>query len=69
MPTIESSLIEFAEYDAELSVLVLYLVGGRVYKYFDVPSGVYSDLLAADSAGSFFNRKIKNEYRFENAAR
>jgi hypothetical protein len=36
-----------------------------IYRYFDVPSDVYGDLMGSGSKGSYFNRNIRNSYGFE----
>ena len=35
---------------------------GRIYQYFKVPQGLYDDLIAARSAGAFFNQRIKGQF-------
>ena len=37
---------------------------GEDYEYFDVPAQTYSGLLAAESKGHYYNRHIRNEFRF-----
>ena len=37
---------------------------GKTYVYEDVPREVYDALLAADSAGAYFNAYIRDCYRF-----
>ena len=61
---VNSSVIQTLGYDAESRVLEVEFHTGRVYQYFDIPLAVYDDLMAADSLGEFYNRQIRNEYRF-----
>ena len=44
--------IEFAEH-------------GRIYEYFDVPLSVYSELMAAESKGAYFNDRIRDMYTYQ----
>ena len=37
---------------------------GAVYDYAGVPADVVQDLITADSVGGYFNRNIKNTYRY-----
>jgi len=41
---------------------------GTVYRYFEVPRSVFDGLLGADSAGSYFNRYIRNRFPFQQLA-
>jgi hypothetical protein len=63
---IDSSLIRSIGYDFPNSILEVELLpSGRVYRYFDVPLSIYSELMAADSKGSFFNESIRDLYPYE----
>jgi hypothetical protein len=62
---VESSLIRSVGYDLASSVLeVEFVEGGRVYEYYDVPLSVYSELMAAESKGSYFNDHIRDMYSY-----
>ena len=61
---VNSSLLANVSYDAGQSVLQLELCDGAIYRYFDVPSAIYEGLLAADSKGSYFNREIRDCFRY-----
>jgi hypothetical protein len=61
---VNSSLLANVSYDAGQSVLQLELCDGAVYRYFDVPPVIYEDLLAAESKGSYFNREIRDCFRY-----
>src|SRR5437588_8759188 len=41
---------------------------GAVYRYFAVPAAIHNALLAADSKGAYFNRKIRNCFRINQVA-
>ena len=47
MPRLESSSIEFADYDAERGTLYITFHNGSKYAYFDVPADIYRALLDA----------------------
>jgi len=38
---------------------------GGVYCFFEVPVRLLEELLASDSKGAYFNRKIRNTFRFQ----
>ncbi len=60
-----SNQIEEAGYDPETKVLHVTFTRGSKYAYFDVPVGVYTGLVTAHKAGSFFAEKIKNVFKFK----
>lgn len=59
---IESSVLAEVGYDRGRHVLEVKLVGGAVYQYLDVPAREFFALLAADSAGRYYNASIKPNY-------
>ena len=61
---VKSSLIKSIAY-SKTKVLTVCLTSGHAYAYFDVPRKAFTDFLAAESAGSFFNNNIKNYYECE----
>lgn len=38
---------------------------GRVYRYFNVPVGIYGSLMSASSKGSYFSNYIRGYYDYE----
>jgi hypothetical protein len=62
--TVKSSLIEAVGHDPELNVLEIELRSGKVYRYFMVPAAVHRELISAPSAGEYFNRRIRDHYRW-----
>ena len=64
---LRSRAVVSAGYDAERQVLELEFHGGRVYRYHDVPQGVFDFLLRTPSKGSFVNRMIEGRYTYEEA--
>ena len=61
---VDSSLIRSVGYDLPSSVLEVEFVSGHVYEYFDVPLSVYSELMAAESLGAYFNDHVKDMYGY-----
>ncbi len=57
---IVSSNLEAASYDAAKRELIVRFKNGRAYKYSDVSSELFADLLAAESAGGFFAMQIRH---------
>lgn len=58
-----SNLIEKISYDAETSILSVWLrSNGRRYDYQDVPPETYGAFRAAFSKGAFFNRHIRPHF-------
>jgi hypothetical protein len=53
----------------EDDVLEVRFRNGGVYRYHGVPTAVFARLLAAESKGSFFNRRIRDAYRCERIER
>ena len=65
---VASTLIRAVGYDLASSILEVELVGGRVYQYFDVPLSIYSEFMAAESPGGYFNDFIKDLYPYQELA-
>jgi hypothetical protein len=64
--TVQSSLIRSVGYDLPSSILEIELVEpNRVYEFFDVPFSVYTELMEAESKGSYFNEFIKDLYAYQ----
>jgi len=62
---VESSLIRAVAYDVPSSILEVELAeDGVVYEYFDVPFSAYTELMDAESKGSYYNDFIKDLYAF-----
>jgi hypothetical protein len=63
-----STAIRDHDYDPQTSRLTVTFVTGRVYVYEHVPPEVAADFDAAASKGRFFNARIRDRYRFREAA-
>jgi len=60
-----SSVIRSFRYDPAAHTLDVQFVTGRRYAYLDVPERVFAAMARAASKGGFFNRRIRDRYRFE----
>jgi hypothetical protein len=61
---VDSSLLAKVSYDADQSVLQLWFCDGAIYRYFRVPAAISDDLLTAESKGTYFNRAIRDCFRY-----
>lgn len=59
---VDSSSLASLGYSPLHNVLQVEFRSGLVYEYFGVPRGLYEQLLAAESIGSFFNRFIRSHF-------
>ena len=59
-----STVIRSFDYDSHTHRLDVRFVSGRLYSYFDVPERVVEAMRRATSKGGFFNRRIRDRYRF-----
>lgn len=62
---LRSRAVLSAGYDAATQTLELEFHNGRIYRYRDVPEGVYQFLLRTESKGGYVNRMIQDRYAFE----
>lgn len=66
MQSVKSSLLDKVGYDPEAKVLAVQMnYSSDVYLYQNVPQEIFDDLLAADSKGAFYVKKIKGQYKTE----
>ena len=61
---VESTSIEWFEYDARARVLEIAYASGGVYRYAEVCARDCDELRAAESKGRFVNEVIKKRYRY-----
>ena len=61
---VESTTLATVAYDPSHHVLQLEFRNRALYCYCGVPPGVYQDLLAAASKGSYFNRNIRGRFPY-----
>ena len=62
---LNSAMIERICFDEEQCSLSIWFRGGGRYFYYDVPVALYEGLKAAQSAGRYFNERIKGRFRCE----
>jgi hypothetical protein len=60
---LQSSLFTAVRYFQHKHLLYLHFNSGAIYRYFDFPQHQYSDFLASDSHGTYFNRHIVGRFR------
>ncbi|MCW0199829.1 KTSC domain-containing protein [Sphingopyxis sp.] len=60
----KSSIIDRIIYDDEARTLCISFRGTGKYIYEGVPAALFEAFCRAASAGSFFNERIKDRYRF-----
>jgi KTSC domain len=65
---VESSTLITVAYDCTSRVLRLQFPNHATYCYFGVPLGIYQNLMAAQSKGSYFNRKIRGHFPYQRQA-
>lgn len=64
LPRVKSSMMTAIDYDDDRRELDITFVGGKTYRYFEVPSDIYDGLLDAESKGAFFNEHIKDRFEY-----
>ena len=65
MEAVESSNLAAVGYDKEAECLKVTFKSGASYIYENVPAGVWTDILSADSVGSIFHKLvIKGGYSY-----
>jgi hypothetical protein len=60
-----SSVIKYFSYDAAAETLKIIFVTDMVYLYKNVPEKIYKMLKASGSKGRYFNRHIKDKFKFQ----
>lgn len=59
-----SSVIRDWSYDAAAARLDILFVSGRRYRYHDVPERIAQGMRQAVSKGRYFNRRIRDRFRY-----
>lgn len=62
---VDSSLLTSVAYSTDDQTLDLEFRAGIAYRYFDVPPTLVDGLLAAESKGSYFNRYVRDRFRYQ----
>lgn len=61
---VSSSNIASVGYDAGSQTLEVEFQDGYVYQYYNVPQGIYDELMSAPSKGKFLAFQIKDRFPF-----
>jgi hypothetical protein len=64
MQPVESSNLAAVGYNQDNEQLFIEFKNGNVYVYDNVPFPVYTDLMDADSLGSYFHKYIRTSYEY-----
>lgn len=60
-----STQISETAWDKDSGTLSVTFKTGATYEYFNVPEGVWADMLTAESVGKYLNAVVKGNYEFE----
>jgi len=61
---VESSVFTDLRYSPPEMKLTIKFKTGNIYEYFDVSEDILQNLLKSESKGQYFNRNIRNNYKF-----
>ena len=62
---VESTTLASVAYSPDRSLLELEFRDGVVYCFYDVPAACFHQLMTSDSKGRYFNRNIRNRFRYQ----
>jgi hypothetical protein len=62
---VSSSNLSSVGYDSDSKILEIEFNDHSVYRYYDVPSSIYEQLMSAASHGKYFHRNVKEHFRYE----
>lgn len=62
---VKSSHIISIGYNSPSKILYIKFKGNNIYKYFNVPSSVFDEFLAAESHGKFAHKSIYHSFEYE----
>ena len=62
--SVDSSNLASVGYDDKNQILEIEFNSGSIYQYSNVPQGVYSGLMSAESHGGYFSAHIRNKYDY-----
>jgi hypothetical protein len=61
--SVQSTAIAKIGYSKRRHILEIEFVNGAVYRYLDVPTTIYRDLMSAESKARFYDSNIRKHYR------
>ena len=59
---VESTTMRSVGYDPAERILEIEFATGMIYRYLEVPAGVFDELMQAASKGRYFNHEIRENY-------
>lgn len=59
---LRSSLIEAASYEEGAGLMRIFMTNGQLREFIDVPRSVFEDLVAAESAGTYYMQQIRGRF-------
>jgi hypothetical protein len=66
---LDSTLLASAGHDSRRLLLDVEFRTGERYRFFNVSSACYQELLGADSKGRYFNSNIRNRFPYQHLSR
>lgn len=63
--SVQSTLLTSAAYLPQRTLLELEFCDGAIYRFFDVPAECFQQLMDSPSKGVYFNRHIRNHFRYQ----
>jgi hypothetical protein len=60
----DSSVIRYVCWEKESELMLVLFHTKSMFLYFSVPEEVYFSLISSDSIGSYFNKNIRNSYKY-----
>ena len=60
---VQSTAIAKVGYSKRRHILEIEFVNGAVYRYLDVPTTIYRDLMSAESKARYYDSNIRKHYR------
>ena len=60
---VSGNISEVGYHEGSQTLEVLFR-NGRMYQYFDVPPGIYQELVRSKSCGRYLSRHVKGKYRY-----
>jgi len=64
MTHVESSCLMAVSADKENNTMDVQFLSGAVYRYFEVPEHIFSELMNAESHGIYFSHNIRTKYNY-----
>lgn len=61
---VKSSSVEAIGYDHARAMLIVKFINGKTYGYHNTPLVLYRNMESADSVGQYFNKNIRDKYKY-----